>query len=735
MRRTLLLPVLLLLVAMPARADDKPPTEAKTVEQVAEQVRKSVVVITVPGRDGKRGGLGTGFVVGEGLVATNLHVVGEGRAVTVELADGKRHEATAVHAFDRNLDLAIVRIDAKGLPALPLADSAAVKDGQQVVAMGNPHGLKHSVVAGVVSSRRDVEGRPMLQVAIPVEPGNSGGPLVDMQGRVVGIMTAKSAVTDNLGFAVAANALKPLLKKPNPVTMAAWLTIGALDVDDWKPMLGSRWRQRAGRIIAETPGSGFGGRSYCLSLVEVPKLPFEVAVTVKLDDEAGAAGLIFHDDGSGRHYGFYPSGGGLRLTRFDGPDVFTWQILVQKQSPHYRSGEWNTIKVRLDKDGIHCYVNDHLIIESDDAVRTEGRVGLAKFRDTRAEFKQFQVGKKLTSSAVSSEVAARVRKALDALGPEAKVGPETLRKLGGEGSAGLAALRTRAKQLEDEAARLRKLVSAVHQQGVQDELVKVLSAKDGKIDLLHAALLIAKLDNDELNVEVYRRDVDRMAKKVASRLPKDADEKAKLAALNKYLFEERGFHGSRGDYYNKANSYLNEVLDDREGLPITLSVVYIELGRRLGLKVEGVGLPGHFVVRHVPKKGEPQLIDVYEGGKALSRDTAAKKVEDITGRKLEDQHLAAVAPRDIIVRMLNNLLNLAQRDRDLDGTLRYLDTIIVAAPEDSGRERGLRALTRYQGGDREGALKDLDWVLEKMPEGIDLDVVRNLRQRMSGPGR
>src|SRR5262249_33336107 len=170
-------------------------------------------------------------------------------------------------------------------------------------------------------------------------------------------------------------------------------------------------------------------------------------------------------------------------------------------------------------------------------------------------------------------------------------------------------------------------------------------------------------------------------------------------------------------------------------LPITLSVIYIELGRRLGLKIEGVALPRHFVVRHVPKKGKPQLIDVYEGGKALSRSAAAKKVEDLAGPKLEDQHLAAVAPRDIIVRMLNNLLNLAQAERDLEGTLRYLDTIIAVAPEDSGQEHGLRALARYQSGDREGALKDLDWVLEKMPEGIDLERVRGLRQRMAGPGR
>ena len=102
-------------------------------------------------------------------------------------------------------------------------------------------------------------------------------------------------------------------------------------------------------------------------------------------------------------------------------------------------------------------------------------------------------------------------------------------------------------------------------------------------------------------------------------------------------------------------------------MPITLSVVYVELGRRLGLKLEGVGLPGHFVVRHLPKKGEPQLIDAYEGGKPLSRAEAAKKVEDITGEKLEDRFLTAVTPRDVIVHMLNNLLRIAQKERDFKG--------------------------------------------------------------------
>ena len=720
--------LLLLCLLAPAHAEKKPP---QAVEQVAEAVRKSVVVVTVPGRDGRQTGLGTGFVVGDGLIATNMHVIGEARRVSVELADGKKYEAIAIHAFDRKLDLAVIRIDAKGLPILALGDSSRVKAGQPVVAIGNPRGLKHSVVSGVVSSRRVMDGRPMLQVAIPVEPGNSGGPLVDMEGRVLGVLTSKSLVTPNLGFAAAVNSLKQLLQKPNTVAMSAWLTIGALDAEEWKPMLGSRWRQRAGRILAETPGSGFGGRSYCLSLQEVPALPFEATVTVKLDDEAGAAGLIFHADDEGRHYGFYPSGGGLRLTRFDGPDVYSWKILAQKRSPHYRRGEWNTLKVRLAKDGIRCYVNDQLVIESEDTARTAGKVGLAKFRNTRAEFKHFRVAKKLPPLGVPAATAARIKKALAGLEMPAAT-PELLQKLSGEGTASLKVLRDRAKHLEAQAAQLRRLAKAVHAKSVIDELVKVLSAQEGKVDLLHAALMIARLDNDELNVDAYRREVERMAKRVAGRLPKEAGDKAKLAALNKYLFAARGFHGSRGDYYHRANSYLNEVLDDREGLPITLSVVYIELGRRLGLKLEGVGLPGHFVVRHVPAKGEAQLIDAYEGGKPLSRAEAAKKVEDITGAKLEDRFLAAVTPREIIVRMLNNLLRIAQKEEDFEGSVRYLDAIIALVP-DAGRERGLRALARYQLGDRKGALADLDWILEKMPEGIDLAGVRAIRRRIAGP--
>ncbi|HEV3203222.1 MAG TPA: trypsin-like peptidase domain-containing protein, partial [Gemmataceae bacterium] len=368
----------------------------KSVEQLAETVRQSVVVIRAAGRDRQRQGLGSGFVVGaDGLIATNLHVIGEARPVTVQFHDGKRHDVIAVEAFDRALDLALVRIKASNLIPLPLGDSEKLKPGQSLVAVGNPRGLEFSVVSGVVSGLRDIDGRSMIQVAIPVETGNSGGPVLDLQGRVQGILTMKSLVTANLGFALTINSLKPLLQKPNPIPMERWLTIGALDPKEWKTLYGGRWRQRGGKLQVDGPGTGFGGRSICLSQRPLLEVPFEVAVTVRLDDENGAAGLLFHADEKDKHYGFYPSGGQLRLTRFEGPDVNSWKILHQIPSPHYAPGDWNTLKVRIQKDKFLCFVNDHLVLESTDTGLASGRVGLAKFRNTQAEFKNFKLAKEI----------------------------------------------------------------------------------------------------------------------------------------------------------------------------------------------------------------------------------------------------------------------------------------------------------------------------------------------------
>lgn len=733
-RCPLVLALLVACVTPVSRTDAGDPKKGpadQTVEQLAKSARAAVVVITVTGRDGKQHGLGSGFVVAaDGLIATNLHVIGEARPITVQLADGKRHPVTSVHASDRALDLALVRIDAKGLPTLPLGDSDKLADGQAVVALGHPKGLKYSVINGIVSGRPQIDGRPMIQIAMPIEQGNSGGPLLDLQGRVRGIVTLKSQVTANLGFAVPANALQALLKKPNPVSIERWITIGTLNPDEWATVFEGRWRQRSGLIVVDGAGSGFGGRALCLAKQEPPALPFEVSVRVRLDDEAGAAGLVFHADGGDKHYGFYPSAGKLRLTRFEGPDVYSWKVLHNEASQHYRPGDWNTLKVRVDKGKLLCYVNDQLVLESTDAALTAGKIGLAKFRNTHAEFKQFQVAKQLKGGAPAADLVARVTKAVTDLPTQSPLPGPLVDKLLPDAPDSLAVLRQRAKQLEQQAARLRELALAVHHQSVLKALEKVAAGKEEQIDLLHAALLIARLDDEELDVAAYRQQVERMAKNLLAKLPKEATAEARLQALNKDLFTERGFHGSRGEYYHRANSYLNRVLDDREGLPITLSLLYLELGRRLDLPLVGVGLPGHFVVRFEPAKGAKQLIDVFEGGKVLSRKDAEEQVQRLTGEPLQESHLATVGKRALLVRMLGNLANLARRDEDMPAFLRYHDALLAVQP-DLLDERLARAAARFQLGDRAGSLADVDWLLERNPPGLNREQALELRRFLS----
>lgn len=708
-------------------AADTPKDEAeKSVEELAAAVRKSIVVVTYRDRDGRQAGLGTGFVISEdGLIATNLHVIGEARPIAVQTEDGTSYDVASVHATDRASDLAIVRIDAKQIPFLPLGDSDAARQGEEVVVVGNPRGLKHSVVAGVISGTRSIDDKPMLQLAIPIEAGNSGGPVLDMQGRVLGIVTLKSLVTRNLGFAVPVNVLKPLLEKPNPVPMERWLTIGALDRKEWTPLFGARWRQRAGRIQVEGFGKGIGARSIALATIQTPELPFEAAVTVRMEQQDGAAGLVFHSDGGEKHYGFYPSSGNLRLSRFDGADVFQWKVLEEVRSRHYRRGEWNTLKVRLEPNGIKCFVNEELVIESADSTYTEGRVGLAKFRHTTAEFKNFRVARKIPSSRPDPKTVERINDLVDDISPTRPPRADLVGKLLPDADDSGEVLRRRARRLERQAERLRQLADAVHQNKTRQELAAVMQQEKDKIDLLRAALLIARVDNDEIDVEAYLGEVQRMVRELSERFDEDADEHARLAALNKYLFEEMGFHGSRTNYYHRSNSYLNEVIDDREGLPITLSVLYMEMARRIGLSVVGVGLPGHFIVRFEPHEGDPQLIDPFDRGRVWSDEEAVRQVKSRIPGPFDASFLEPQSKREILIRMLRNLMGVARNAEDAEALLRYVETVLTLDPG-SAEDRWFRAVLRFQTGRIDEAIEDTQWLLEERPDGVDLERVRQL---------
>jgi regulator of sirC expression with transglutaminase-like and TPR domain len=213
-------------------------------------------------------------------------------------------------------------------------------------------------------------------------------------------------------------------------------------------------------------------------------------------------------------------------------------------------------------------------------------------------------------------------------------------------------------------------------------------------------------------------------------LPPQATDDQKLAALDEYLFRDNGFHGSRTDYYHRANSLLNRVIDDREGLPITLSVLYIELGSRLGLKIEGVGLPAHFVVRHVPAGGQPQLIDVFDGAERLSREDAQQKILAMTGEPPQPDHFKAVSDRQILQRILLNLIGNAQNPKtgvDREALIRYESAMLAIDPT-LVRDRGMRAVCRWETGRTAAAVADLQVLIDAKPPDLNLDELKKMQE-------
>lgn len=709
----------------------------KTVEQLSTEVTPSLITISTKGRDGKYQGVGTGFVIAkQGLIVTNLHVIGDSREFRVETSTGDQLKVLGIHASDRVMDLAIIRVEADSLTPLKLGDINSLAQGAPIVVMGNPHGLRNSVVAGVNSGIREIDGRKMMQLAIPIEPGNSGGPVLDMQGNVHGIVTMKSLVTANLGFAVDIAPLKELLDSPNPVTIDKWLTIGSLDPRDWDPVFGAQWKQRGGRIIVGGTAAGFAGRSLCLYQGEIPEIPYEIQVRVKLDDEKGAAGIVFFADGRNKHYGFYPTNNKVRFTLFEGASVFTWTVLYDQPSEAYRPGEFNTLKVRIEADRFKMFVNGQQVLESTNRNLTGGKPGLAKFRDTTADFRNFLVAKEIDDSQLTEEAQQEIAAAISNVPSLSEMTSGNLASFLKSPNDSRTVLKQETKRLEQRLAELKKLDSDIHTNAVANKLGAYfadyenrLAETDDKpnvsIDLLEAALIIASVDEQDINIPAYLRQVDRMVTDIKDRLSDDSSPTEVREALNKYLYQDSGFHGARFDYYHRANSYMNRLLDDREGLPITLSVLYMELGKRLGLKIEGVGIPGHFIVRQRIADDEV-FLDPFEDAKILTLDEVKLLATNGRPEQFQDRFLETAAPKMILMRMLNNLLGLAQDEEDQESMLRYLE-VLMALDETHVQNRGMRAIIRFETGRKQAAVDDLDYFLETRPPELDLNQIQRMR--------
>lgn len=252
-----------------------------------------------------------------------------------------------------------------------------------------------------------------------------------------------------------------------------------------------------------------------------------------------------------------------------------------------------------------------------------------------------------------------------------------------------------------------------------------------KIELSRAALTIALTDYPQLDIPDYLARIDLLAAEVAGRLGPEADIYRSIAALNYVLFTQYGFHGNRDDYFNPKNSFLNEVIERKTGIPITLSVLYMEVAQRVGLRLDGVGFPGHFLVKCVGD-GEEIVIDPFNSGEIISREDIDKMLFDLYGGKVmfHNDFLASSTKKDILKRMLANLKAIYIKGNDLVRSLSALDRLVILDPTSAVdiRDRGtvyLRLECYAQ------AREDFETYLRLRPDAEDAMLVREQLVRLA----
>lgn len=256
----------------------------------------------------------------------------------------------------------------------------------------------------------------------------------------------------------------------------------------------------------------------------------------------------------------------------------------------------------------------------------------------------------------------------------------------------------------------------------RERFAALVTGPEELLDLAEAALLVACEEYPDLDPRPYLERLDDMAAALRARLPEglspEGDDPRRVAStLADFLFREQGFRGDTRNYYDPRNSFLNEVLDRRTGIPITLSTVYMEVARRAGIEVAGVSLPGHFVVKH--RHGSSDLlVDPFHEGRVLTEADCQERLDRIfEGRmKMEPRMLEAVSAHRILERMLRNLKALYTKAEDHPRTLRAIELLLCLGPEspEDLRDRGLvyAALDCYG-----FAVRDLTAYLERVGTG------------------
>jgi regulator of sirC expression with transglutaminase-like and TPR domain len=266
----------------------------------------------------------------------------------------------------------------------------------------------------------------------------------------------------------------------------------------------------------------------------------------------------------------------------------------------------------------------------------------------------------------------------------------------------------------------------------RERFKELVSGSEEDLNLAEAALLIAQEEQPELDIAAYLGRLDALAASVRSRLSEAPSFADIIQALNTVLFQEEGLAGNQTDYHDPRNSFLNEVLDRKLGIPITLSLVYIEVGKRLGVPLVGVGFPGHFVVKYEGPDGET-VLDPFQGGSTVSQEQMEDKLRTMYGPQNPfiaqlPKLLAPVGKKDILLRMLRNLKQIYTQKEDFERALSVVERILLVAPDHPVEVRD-RGAIHHRMGHQQLAVRDFQRYLQLAPKADDAKAVRAVMVR------
>ncbi|HYD50473.1 MAG TPA: SirB1 family protein [Terriglobales bacterium] len=253
-------------------------------------------------------------------------------------------------------------------------------------------------------------------------------------------------------------------------------------------------------------------------------------------------------------------------------------------------------------------------------------------------------------------------------------------------------------------------------------LAEIATRSDEAIDLAEAGLCIAREEYPDLDIDAYLHQLDELGIAAREHIQPNLPTAEQVSRFNHFLFVDKGFSGNSDDYYDPRNSFLNDVIDRRKGIPISLSVVYCELAKRIGLPMRGVSFPGHFLVRHI---GEPEIIVDPFFGRVITRKECAQRLSNLYGERarLERRMFEPARPRDILVRMLGNLKQIYVERSEFERALACSDRILLLNPEAplEMRDRGIL----YQRLECFGAaVRDLQRFLDLAPDDPTAQTIR-----------